>query len=409
MASATECLLKTNSDPLGGRVEYIYDAAQRLSAVIDQNGHPVERYAYDERGNLVSLTDALGRAETHEYDEANRRIRTTLRNGEVIGYAYDSQNRPTEVVRGDSRTHYSYDALGRPIQIDEGGVRLQYDWDSADRLVREVQDSARGYHSIEYRYDALDRRIARTVGGRDETRYVWNKAGQIAEIHYRGEVTRYDYDSAGRLARKTLPGGSSQTYTLDAAGRLTRIEYHDRSGSLTDRLDLAHDAEGHIVRKTLLDTGLKQDSALVAEYDDANRMTRVSIAGKTWALSYDANGNLIGKTNVADAGDATRYTWDSRNRLIALDAPGLVARFEYDPLGRRIARTVNGQTTAYLYDGAQAIGEIREAQTTTVLTGVAMDEALARYAGGGSLISAQNTPIWVTVRENWSKSTGFTT
>ncbi|MFX6771186.1 RHS repeat domain-containing protein, partial [Acinetobacter baumannii] len=79
-----------------------------------------------------------------------------------------------------------------------------------------------------------------------ETRYVWNKAGQIAEIHYRGEVTRYDYDSAGRLARKTLPGGSSQTYTLDAAGRLTRIEYHDRSGSLTDRLDLAHDAEGHI-------------------------------------------------------------------------------------------------------------------------------------------------------------------
>ncbi|MFX7328991.1 hypothetical protein ABTI69_19600, partial [Acinetobacter baumannii] len=85
-------------------------------------------------------------------------------------------------MRGDSRTHYSYDALGRPIQIDEGGVRLQYDWDSADRLVREVQDSARGYHSIEYRYDALDRRIARTVGGRDETRYVWNKAGQIAEI-----------------------------------------------------------------------------------------------------------------------------------------------------------------------------------------------------------------------------------
>ncbi|MFX9664830.1 hypothetical protein ABTO78_19430, partial [Acinetobacter baumannii] len=95
--------------------------------------------------------------------------------------------------------------------------------------------------------------------------------------------------------------------------------------------------------------------------------------------------NLIGKTNVADAGDATRYTWDSRNRLIALDAPGLVARFEYDPLDRRIARTVNGQTTAYLYDGAQAIGEIREAQTTAVLTGVAMDEALARYAGSGRL------------------------
>ena len=247
-----------------------------------------------------------------------------------------------------------------------------------------MQDTPNGFNSVEYQYDALDRRTSRKVNGQDETKYVYNKANQLTQIQYRNETTSYQYDAAGRLATKTLPGGIVQTYALDAASRLTQIQYKN-GATLIDQLDLAYDPEGNITSKKLQNGSLKQDSALTASYDNANRMTSITVGGKTYTLSYDNNGNLTGKTNTADAVDTTSYTWDARNRLTAIAAPGTTASFNYDPLGRRIERTVNGTTTTYLYDSNQAIGEVRAGQTTSLLTGLSIDEAIARYASTGRL------------------------
>lgn len=375
---------RIETDPTGGKIERVYDDAGRLVSIWDQNGNPVERYTYDARGNLVSTTDALNQSDTYQYDAANRLTQTTTRNGDVVTYAYDGQDRLAQIARPDSTTNYSYDAAGRLIQVQEGATRLQYDYDQADRLVREVQDTPNGYNSVEYQYDALDRRVSRKVNGGDETRYTWNKANQLTQIQFRGETTAYQYDAAGRLASKTLPGGIVQTYAYDPASRLTQIQYKNGATPI-DQLDLAYDAEGNIVSKKLANGSLAQDSALTATYDAANRMTGITVSGKSYALTYDANGNPTGKQNIADVNDVTLYAWDTRNRLTGLTAPGLAASFAYDPLGRRIERTVNGETTAYLYDGIQAIGEVRAGQTTALLTGLSVDEAIARYASSGRL------------------------
>ncbi len=54
-------------------------------------------------------------------------------------------------------------------------------------------------------------------------------------------------------------------------------------------------------------------------------------------------------------------------------------------MGRRTEKTVNGQTTGFLYDGAQAIAELRGGSIDTVYhTGVAIDEVLARYGSSGN-------------------------
>ncbi len=106
--------------------------------------------------------------------------------------------------------------------------------------------------------------------------------------------------------------------------------------------------------------------------------------GVTYTLSYDANGNLIQKQNQAALTDLTTYTWDSRNRLIGLTAPNLTATFKYDALGRRAEKTVNGQTIHYVYDGQQAIGELSNGQISqTLLTGLRLDEVIARYTSAG--------------------------
>ena len=117
---------------------------------------------------------------------------------------------------------------------------------------------------------------------------------------------------------------------------------------------------------------------------------------QTFALAYDDNGNLATKTEQGGAGAVTTYAWDSRNRLTSITAPAINATFEYDALNRRTARTVNGLTTRYLYDGLQSIAEIQGSDTSTLLTGLGLDEVIARYTSAGTrtyLTDALNTVL----------------
>jgi RHS repeat-associated protein len=91
-----------------------------------------------------------------------------------------------------------------------------------------------------------------------------------------------------------------------------------------------------------------------ADYDAANEMIRHN--SPTPNLTYDSNGNLTSQTD--QFGTAT-YIWNARNQLVAVIASGLDASFAYDAFGRRIRKTINGETTEYQYDGAHVVAEIQ--------------------------------------------------
>lgn len=93
----------------------------------------------------------------------------------------------------------------------------------------------------------------------------------------------------------------------------------------------------------------------------------------------------MSRTDIANASNNTAYTWDGRNRLTAINGPGVTASFKYDALERRAEKTVNGHTIGFVYDGAQAIGEVTGGTiSTALLTGVAIDEVIARYSQTGN-------------------------
>ena len=57
---------------------------------------------------------------------------------------------------------------------------------------------------------------------------------------------------------------------------------------------------------------------------------------------------------------------------------------------------MNGLTTRYLYDGLQSIAEIQGSDTSTLLTGLGLDEVIARYTSAGTrtyLTDALNTVL----------------
>jgi len=147
-----------------------------------------------------------------------------------------------------------------------------------------------------------------------------------------------------------------------------------------------------------------------ATFDEANRMTSITLAplpqtgggaggegagGTTYALTYDANGNLIRKQNTQTISDTTIYTWDARGKLTQITGPNGSASFKYDALGRRVEKSVSppeaggvaqsAGVVGYLYDGDQAIAELQGNSVTAAYhTGLEIDEVLARYSAAGN-------------------------
>ena len=100
-----------------------------------------------------------------------------------------------------------------------------------------------------------------------------------------------------------------------------------------------------------------------ASYDPANE--QIAFAGA--ALTYDQNGNLT------NDGTST-YTWDARNRLATITG-SVNAIFIYDPLERRVSKTIGGVTPQFLYDRNDVVAEIQSrSMVATYLRSLNIDE-----------------------------------
>jgi RHS repeat-associated protein len=112
---------------------------------------------------------------------------------------------------------------------------------------------------------------------------------------------------------------------------------------------------------------------LSASYDANNQQTSF---GDT-TMTYDNNGSLSTEDNPIGT---TVYTWNARNQLVAVTAPGLAATFGYDALARRRTKTLNGSRVDYLHDKLNTVQEgiLPGTPTVNLLTGPGVDDYLSR-------------------------------
>jgi RHS repeat-associated protein len=249
-----------------------------------------------------------------------------------------------------------------------------YAYDDLNRLVSETTD--RGV--VSYRYDALGRLTERRINGSDPTAYAYDKANRIKTITYRNQSVTYNYDTAGRLVSRTLANGITQSYAYSDANELLSLTYKKPNNTVIETVSYTYDANGNRITRNRTQLGSVPETPFTATYDVNNRM--LTYNGQP--LTYDDNGNLISRQTTQGA---ITYTWDAQNRLTQISGPNGTASFKYDARGRRIERTINGAATAFLYDGQQAIAELQGSSIgATYLTGLQIDEVLARYAGAGN-------------------------
>lgn len=192
-------------------ISYGFDSANTRWTSRTENGKS-ESYEYDARGQLLSGTG------TYVYDEHGNRLSSKDARGEG-SYTYEG-NRLLSLVRGDATKSYEYDSNGNVIAIRDskgGATTLSYTGRGAIASIG-LPDGTQ----IRYTYDALNRRIEKSVGSRIE-RYQYEGKNLTRVLNESGTVLRqYVYDPKGALIA-IIRDQAVYSVILDAKGSVVAL------------------------------------------------------------------------------------------------------------------------------------------------------------------------------------------
>ena len=171
-----------------------------------------------------------------------------------------------------------------------------------------------------------------------------------------GDLVEAAHDLCGRLTVANPATPREQRFTYDANGNLLQTLWPEQSWE--DR-HYGYDAQNRLTSASgpWGEMGFTYDAAGNRESRDANgmvetysylpgtnRLSGVYGEGGTDYYQYDDAGNRT-------TGDGKQFEYDQENRLERCYAEGaLVGEYTYNGLGQRVAKTVEGVTTLFVYD-----------------------------------------------------------
>lgn len=273
----------------------------------------ISQFAYDNLGNLSSVTDALGHVtQFTAYNGNGQPLSSKDANGLVKTLTYDARGRVTSIKVGDETTAYVYDAVGQVIKtIAPDGTAIVFSYDDAHRLVK-VTDQL-GNH-LDYTLDAMGNKLKEQV---------YDPQSNLAQ------TLTQQFDTLNRLVATLDAAGEKQAYAYDS---------NDNPQSVTDPL-------GNATRLS---------------YDALNRMIgSVDPDGNRLTTAYDANDNLVSVTDPLT--HATQYSYDGLGNALSINSPDTgVSSNQHDSAGNKIETSdARGEKLKYSYDALNRVKQIQ--------------------------------------------------
>lgn len=434
------------TDAIGGFTSFGYDEAGNLVRVTDaKTPAGVWTMSYDARERLVEVVDPVGAREFRSYDVDGRLSVFTDRKGQQFSFTYDVASRLVArefpFVRGSSQNtvvSYGYDNNGNGNLADDldhlalaanPSATVTSVYDAFDQLISTSTAGSPFQPSIltQYTYDKNSNRLtlratkgSTTVASVDYTIDTLDRVTQIKD-NLNGTATR-TYDQLSRLMRQDLPGGLVTRRTYSPADETLSIEH--KAASLISRFTYSYDPNGNVAmlvedRPALGITGGVNQFT----YDKLNRLltathpvmpmesytydpvgNRLTVSGGvvtwqydvadrllndgTYSYQYDANGNMLSRTDIQNPSSVTNYFYDPEDRLSDVTLPsGASVSYRYDPFGRRVlhSNTIGvGATAEFVYDDEDILLEFDAAQNLAAryTHGPGIDEPIFVSRGG---------------------------
>lgn len=333
--------LTEQTNPLGHSRRFQFDAAGRLQQIVHPEGETV-RLSYNTDSGVSQVIDPRGNAWSADRDGAGRVVARRDPTGLLTRFEYNARGRLAKITHPDNSTaSFTYDPNGRLVREDySDGTQVTYTRDHLGRVTQangvtlayDAAGRVTESNGIRNEYDAAGRIVAIHYSADRAVRYTYNGRGLLSRVtDWAGRNWEYEYDAALRPVRCRAPNGVVSTYAYDAAGRLSAVSH--RGGNVDLDFGLERDAAGRLVQVT----GPVPVPPLNASAKELAYLANHRIQGR----EYDGRGNT---TRDGDR----RFTWDGRNRLRRVTAPGADVAIEYDAFGSPIR--VGG--TAYVWNYA---------------------------------------------------------
>ncbi|PIT61947.1 hypothetical protein BHC47_05485 [Snodgrassella alvi] len=389
-----------NTDALSGKTVYQYDLLGNIMILTDPNGNQYH-YSHDQNNNLIKETRTLGNDVEYSYNNANQLTEQKQINGnrvqyqydaagnisrqsyiaadkvdaeQIISYQYNANNQLTDIQQsGETSSHFTYqhDALGRIVQedISYGNIKntLKYSYDADGNLASITYPDNSTVNYI-YANNQLQKAVLPNGEEINWSNYQWNKPGKV---NYPHAVQTNSYDALQRPVQIKLVSNDKtlleRNYSYDKVSNLSRIQTENGSSNYQyDQLDrltqvkpesetTEQQAESYSYDAIGNRTGSAQQPGEWL-YNNQNQLVKWGEGKQLTNLTYTPNGQLSTEEN---ANKKLSYHYNAAERLskVSNDA-GELARYEYDPFGRRISKTVNGETTYYIYSSEGLIAEL---------------------------------------------------
>ena len=359
--------MNTRVDRNGKLTSYTYDVHGRLLSQVA--GESSIRYAYDSNGNTLSITDSTGTT-ARAYDELGRVIVKSVPGIGVATFQYDLTaglptghvKEVTQDVKGNT-TAREYDKLGRLLKVTADSETVEYQYYQDGRRKAVIYPAATEVYTY-FATGYLQSLENKTSGGVniDSYTYTYDPAGnQLSKTEVKAsqaqKVTAYEYDRLSRLSKVTEPSGKTTEYTFDKAGN--RQEEKVVEGSTTTTTTYEYNSQNRLMA-VAKQSGIVKDTTLYT-YDHNGNMTYLAeetTKQATPGLNPTFGVIIIGQTESEMSRRVAHYTYDSFNQMVSARTGGTSVQYAYNGEGLRVQKTLDGETTLYVYENDKVVLEL---------------------------------------------------
>ncbi|RDH41396.1 RHS repeat-associated core domain-containing protein [Zooshikella ganghwensis] len=378
--------------PEGTATQFEYDANGNLITLIDAN-HQTTRFEFDKADQLMAKAFADGSKIQYTYDKGNLKTQTDAR-GIVTTYHYDAKQRLEKVSYSDStpEVSYAYNDQGQVSTITDGVGMHQYTYTTLGQVASVDGPWKADTVTYQYRQDGQVDRVSIEQG--HTLQYQYDSQGRLTQIQEGNRTFAYQYQGAsGLLTQLTHPNGLVSSYQFDNVNRPKRIEHQTRQGKSLTHYDFTYNAQDLLAKEEyepLADPAVHQETKVSNEFNPLNQLIEAKGA-QMLKPEFDKAGNMIKGITVKGAVFEAKY--DAENRLTEItftDQEGIKHKrqykYFYNSFLAEIKKYQNDtltQTTRFVREGNLALQE-RDAENTVKREYV---WGLSKGGGVGGLLS----------------------
>lgn len=418
-------VIESEKDPLESRIWYFYQNQvtsiftnegmganpTHIARLLDDGSTQLERYSYNDLGNVTQTIDPLGRTTNYTYaangidlltvkqvnalggedllatftwNSQHLPVTITDSSGGVTTFAYNARGQLTSLTNALGQTaSYVYDAQGHLLTADGPlpgtGDRSTLTYDAVGRT--NTVTNGEGY-MLDFDYDALDRvtRVTYPDGSYEQVTYTNLDATQVRDRQ--GRMTTMAYDSVQQLVSTTDPLGrvikldwcqcGSLRSMIDSLGRVTRWD-EDIQGRTTAKTHANGTKETYVYEATNSRLARATDAkgqSKVFSYnldDSTASITYLGAYQPTPGVSFTYDPAYPRLLSMTDGLGVTTYSYGAvtgsslgANALKKMKTHwnGVEITFSHDALGRVTTRAINGVPQSVSRDAAGRVSSL---------------------------------------------------